>query len=223
MFDQDSIKRPKDITTNYKVFKNVRCVQLRRRGRAAPPGRCHCCNRAETPEWRRGPDGARTLCNACGLRTFLFSTYSILVVLTLVDYAKLTRKVNKVYINDHSIERNGNEKLSILSWVHADGEPNDVYDPDEVSLRDSPLLKPRKPILQPTPSPPPELPESEDSPPPRSPKSRKASRRLKSVPSQGDTILLNLLSEGRALDIARTAATELLASDDEMSDESQKV
>jgi hypothetical protein len=42
----------------------------KRRGRAAPPGRCHSCNRAETPEWRRGPDGARTLCNACGLRTF---------------------------------------------------------------------------------------------------------------------------------------------------------
>lgn len=36
--------------------------------RQAQPGRCHSCNRAETPEWRRGPDGARTLCNACGLR-----------------------------------------------------------------------------------------------------------------------------------------------------------
>jgi len=47
----------------------------KRRGRAAPPGRCHSCNRAETPEWRRGPDGACTLCNACGLH-----------------YAKLTRK-----------------------------------------------------------------------------------------------------------------------------------
>ena len=47
----------------------------KRRGRTAPPGRCHSCNRAETPEWRRGPDGARTLCNACGLH-----------------YAKLTRK-----------------------------------------------------------------------------------------------------------------------------------
>jgi hypothetical protein len=42
--------------------------------KAAPPARCHSCNRAETPEWRRGPDGARTLCNACGLQ-----------------YAKLTR------------------------------------------------------------------------------------------------------------------------------------
>ncbi|KAI7883453.1 GATA-domain-containing protein [Lichtheimia hyalospora FSU 10163] len=29
--------------------------------------RCHSCNTTETPEWRRGPDGARTLCNACGL------------------------------------------------------------------------------------------------------------------------------------------------------------
>ncbi|ORX63488.1 GATA-domain-containing protein, partial [Basidiobolus meristosporus CBS 931.73] len=40
-----------------------------------PPGRCHSCNTTETPEWRRGPDGARTLCNACGLH-----------------FAKLTRK-----------------------------------------------------------------------------------------------------------------------------------
>jgi hypothetical protein len=47
----------------------------KRRGRAAPPGRCHSCNRVDTPEWRRGPDGARTLCNACGLH-----------------YAKLERK-----------------------------------------------------------------------------------------------------------------------------------
>ena len=43
--------------------------------RAAPPGRCHSCIRVDTPEWRRGPDGARTLCNACGLH-----------------YAKLERK-----------------------------------------------------------------------------------------------------------------------------------
>ncbi|KAF8896119.1 hypothetical protein BD779DRAFT_562732 [Infundibulicybe gibba] len=43
--------------------------------RATPPGKCHSCNIRETPEWRRGPDGARTLCNACGLH-----------------YAKLMRK-----------------------------------------------------------------------------------------------------------------------------------
>jgi len=54
----------------------------KRRGRAAAPGRCHSCNRAETPEWRRGPDGARTLCNACGLH-----------------YAKLTRKAGAFRVN----------------------------------------------------------------------------------------------------------------------------
>ncbi|KAH6976682.1 GATA zinc finger-domain-containing protein [Ilyonectria destructans] len=36
--------------------------------RAVPLGKCHHCNRIDTPEWRRGPNGARTLCNACGLR-----------------------------------------------------------------------------------------------------------------------------------------------------------
>ncbi|KAK0480087.1 hypothetical protein IW261DRAFT_1476042 [Armillaria novae-zelandiae] len=46
--------------------------------RATPPGKCHSCNIRETPEWRRGPDGARTLCNACGLH-----------------YAKLMRKQDK--------------------------------------------------------------------------------------------------------------------------------
>ncbi|KAH8662778.1 hypothetical protein BGZ61DRAFT_432345 [Ilyonectria robusta] len=42
---------------------------------APSPGRCHSCDRIDTPEWRRGPDGAKTLCNACGLQ-----------------YAKLERK-----------------------------------------------------------------------------------------------------------------------------------
>ena len=52
-----------------------RSYLLTQNQRAAPTGRCHSCNRAETPEWRRGPDGPRTLCNACGLH-----------------YAKITRK-----------------------------------------------------------------------------------------------------------------------------------
>lgn len=29
--------------------------------------KCHRCGTTETPEWRRGPKGVRTLCNACGL------------------------------------------------------------------------------------------------------------------------------------------------------------
>ena len=54
---------------------NMELVLMGQKQRAAPPGRCHSCNRIDTPEWRRGPDGARTLCNACGLH-----------------YAKLERK-----------------------------------------------------------------------------------------------------------------------------------
>ena len=52
---------------------NTRVCILTSKQRAAAPGRCHSCNRAETPEWRRGPDGARTLCNACGLRMYMFN------------------------------------------------------------------------------------------------------------------------------------------------------
>merc|ERR1712072_50492 len=29
---------------------------------------CHDCGTADSPEWRRGPLGPKTLCNACGLR-----------------------------------------------------------------------------------------------------------------------------------------------------------
>jgi len=29
---------------------------------------CHNCKTKDTPEWRRGPLGAKTLCNACGIR-----------------------------------------------------------------------------------------------------------------------------------------------------------
>lgn len=32
-----------------------------------PINKCHRCGTTETLEWRRGPNGVRTLCNACGL------------------------------------------------------------------------------------------------------------------------------------------------------------
>jgi hypothetical protein len=85
---------------------------------------------------------------------------------------------------------------------------NDVYDPDDVGLRDSPLLKPLNPKLQPTPSPPPDDSESDVD--------------AKPVPSQGDAVLIGLLGGGKALEVARTAATQLLAGGDEMSDGSDK-
>ncbi|KAG0277058.1 hypothetical protein BGZ96_003029 [Linnemannia gamsii] len=50
----------------------------KRAKRSQAPGRCQSCHSSDTPEWRRGPDGARTLCNACGLH-----------------YAKLLRRQNE--------------------------------------------------------------------------------------------------------------------------------
>lgn len=34
----------------------------------APFNGCQHCGTGSTPEWRKGPDGNSTLCNACGLR-----------------------------------------------------------------------------------------------------------------------------------------------------------
>ncbi|KAF9941113.1 hypothetical protein BGZ65_005006 [Modicella reniformis] len=49
--------------------KDVQRPKYRKRAkRLHPPGRCQSCHTLDTPEWRRGPDGAGTLCNACGLR-----------------------------------------------------------------------------------------------------------------------------------------------------------
>lgn len=71
--DQDN-RSPRDSEAPYQKYR-------KRAKRTQPPGRCLSCDSSDTPEWRRGPDGARTLCNACGLRKFLFvfSSYACTV------------------------------------------------------------------------------------------------------------------------------------------------
>ena len=65
-----SVGAPPAYTNNWEDSRGFTTPTLvkKRQGRASPPGRCRACNRAVTSEWRRGPDGPRTLCNACGLR-----------------------------------------------------------------------------------------------------------------------------------------------------------
>ncbi|CAN6460273.1 unnamed protein product [Victoria cruziana] len=37
-------------------------------GKVGPARRCATCATTHTPLWRNGPNGAKTLCNACGIR-----------------------------------------------------------------------------------------------------------------------------------------------------------
>ncbi|KAI0319535.1 GATA zinc finger-domain-containing protein, partial [Amylostereum chailletii] len=76
--DMELIRTKRATTTGAAGVSGQQKTKYRKRSRATPPGKCHSCNIRETPEWRRGPDGARTLCNACGLH-----------------YAKLMRKKDK--------------------------------------------------------------------------------------------------------------------------------
>ena len=47
---------------------NVTAGNSGKNGTAAPQYVCVTCGRTDSPEWRKGPLGAKTLCNACGLR-----------------------------------------------------------------------------------------------------------------------------------------------------------
>ncbi|CCH59695.1 hypothetical protein TBLA_0B08790 [Henningerozyma blattae CBS 6284] len=55
-------------TYNTKLPKKKRNTLLKRYAVPAKPNvKCFYCSKTSTPEWRRGPQGNRTLCNACGL------------------------------------------------------------------------------------------------------------------------------------------------------------
>ncbi|KAJ8658245.1 hypothetical protein O0I10_005927 [Lichtheimia ornata] len=70
--------------------------KIKRRTKRSTAGqRCHSCHTTETPEWRRGPDGARTLCNACGLH-----------------YSKLLRKGALTVQSDRQLLENGTAKIN---------------------------------------------------------------------------------------------------------------
>ncbi|KAI8376354.1 uncharacterized protein BYT42DRAFT_384070 [Radiomyces spectabilis] len=75
-----------------KMPDQTRSKYQRRNKRSLVGLYCHSCQTTETPEWRRGPDGARTLCNACGLH-----------------YSKLLRKGSlTVQPQNHSVTGVGN-------------------------------------------------------------------------------------------------------------------
>ncbi|KAG5366387.1 Biofilm regulator 1 [Yarrowia sp. B02] len=59
---------PKTTPPASPLFINTNAKRKRKRSRSdASTTVCRGCGTTETPEWRKGPEGARTLCNACGL------------------------------------------------------------------------------------------------------------------------------------------------------------
>lgn len=101
-----------------------------------------------------------------------------------------------------------------MTTAAAPAPAHDVYDPDAVVPRNSPLLVPKKVSFRPSISPPPDIPLVQVSPPP-SPGSRKTKRRPKVRPSQGDAVLIGIMDNGRHPDIATMAGQEALPSDSE--------
>lgn len=94
----------------------------------------------------------------------------------------------------------------------ADSYPSqDMYDPDAVVPRNSPLLVPKKVNTRPSPSPEPDIPMVKVSPPPSS-RNGKA-KRPKVLPSQGDAVLIGIMGDGRDPEIARRAGMQALPSD----------
>jgi hypothetical protein len=102
----------------------------------------------------------------------------------------------------------------------ASAASHDVYDPDDVGLHNSPLLKPMRLNLKPSPSPPPPFPLPQvtlESTP-----SRKGSNGSRNGPTLGDVVLVSFMGGGRRPDIARKAGNEPLVSDDEDAEDSVK-
>ena len=67
--EEISIKRAKALKTIRKDYKAVRAtdVFVMANGKKQRRGCLHC-GTVKTPQWRMGPEGKKTLCNACGVR-----------------------------------------------------------------------------------------------------------------------------------------------------------
>lgn len=103
-------------------------------------------------------------------------------------------------------------------------DESDIYDPDDVGLRDSPMLKPMKVRFEPSPSPEPTdtLPDSssESSPDPEDRKSKKRPKKYQKSP--GDAVLIAFMGNGNQPDVARDAGEKPLASESEEMEEPVK-
>jgi hypothetical protein len=95
----------------------------------------------------------------------------------------------------------------------------DTYDPDDVVTGRSPLMTPLRPKLEPSPSPPPDIPATQVSLSPSFIDGRDKSNRHKIHPTSGDAVLVAYLDNNRDPEIARAAGLESLPCDEDSPDE----
>ncbi|CAO3669729.1 unnamed protein product [Rhizopus microsporus] len=109
-------------SSKYEMIRQARNLQdssmrpkYRRRNKRNMIGqRCHSCNTTETPEWRRGPDGARTLCNACGLH------YS-----KLLRKGSLTVQTHSYLLDSQSAEMKKTPRVIQFPIIQIQAQKND--------------------------------------------------------------------------------------------------
>ncbi|KAK9997005.1 hypothetical protein SO802_021691 [Lithocarpus litseifolius] len=66
-----NIYPPKEELTTTKRLNKKKILKLKRKNKEEEEGyvrKCSHCEAEETPQWREGPLGPKTLCNACGVR-----------------------------------------------------------------------------------------------------------------------------------------------------------
>merc|ERR1711974_147070 len=61
------LQRPKTLFTRSRISRTKQKTASKKKKTAKKNQACLYCGRTETPEWRKGPCGGLSLCNACGL------------------------------------------------------------------------------------------------------------------------------------------------------------
>lgn len=80
-----------------------------------PPPTCLGCGATETPEWRRGPMGPRTLCNAC-----VSPNSSYQPLLWLLSRFSRGHQLHHELVYDHFSSGERSAKGSQATWIDAD-------------------------------------------------------------------------------------------------------
>lgn len=121
-----SVRTSKSSVNDLNSSQQTYVPKYKKRSRAPAPGVCHSCGNSDTPEWRRGPDGARTLCNACGLhfaklvrrRTLEYASAAPGVPIPPVTIAELRQSTN-VNTNSPSVAQADDERARIATETTA--------------------------------------------------------------------------------------------------------